>query len=193
MLPAGSIPGVIMQVRGFAKIVGLGILVLASLVPSGPSAARLWKPTPEQLATDYVSLNHIKGTEGRVAISWLSSQVFPSPALKQILEKYVVISIVHTRSSASGVTWDEVQGVQLSDGSGQALKEVPADSRPPTLIGVIASSEAAMRQTTQGQGKIYWGVWEAGSISACQKGKLVVNYDGEAYTFETPLPNCAKP
>ena len=61
------------------------------------------------------------------------------------------------------------------------------------LVGVIATSEAALRQSTQGQGKIYWGIWEAGSISACQKGKLVVNYEGEAYSFDTPLPGCAKP
>ncbi len=61
------------------------------------------------------------------------------------------------------------------------------------LIGLIATSDATMRQSTQGNGRIYWGVWEAGPISACQKGKLVVNYDGEAYSFDTPLPSCGKP
>ena len=181
-----------MRVPVFAPLIGLGLIAAALLAPA--AQARLWKPTPEQLGADYVSLVHIKGTDGRVAINWLASSVIPSPALKQILEKYVVLSIVRTRpATGGGATWDEVQGVQVSDGNGQPLKEVPADSRPPTLVGVIATSEAALRQSTQGQGKIYWGIWEAGAVSACQKGKLVVNYEGEAYSFDTPLPGCAKP
>ncbi len=104
--------------------VGLAVFVLTWLGAAPPVAARLWKPTPDQIATDYVSITHIKGTEGRVTLNWVSSQVVPSPGLKQILDKYVVISIVHTRPGTGGSpTWDEVQGVQVS-GSGQPLKEV---------------------------------------------------------------------
>jgi hypothetical protein len=173
---------------------GLGLITATLLAPAAPAMARLWKPTPEQLAADYVSIVHIKGTDGRVAVNWLAAPVIPSPGLKQILEKYIVISIVRTRPGTGGTAiWDEVQGVQVTDGNGQALKEVPPESRPPTMVGVIATSEAAMRQSTQGAGRIYWGVWEAGSIGACQKGRLVVNYDGEAYSFDTPLPGCPKP
>ena len=180
--------------RARFSAVGLAVLGLALVYGPGPAAARLWKPTPDQVATDYVSITHIKGTEGRVILSWVSAQVIPSPGLKQILEKYVVISIVHTRPGVGGATtWDEVQGVQVTDGSGQPLKEVTKEAMPPMLVGLIATSDASMRQSTQGNGRIYWGVWEAGPIAACQKGKLVVNYDGEAYSFDTPLPGCAKP
>jgi len=158
-----------------------------------PAMARLWKPTPDQLAADYVTINHNKGTEGRVVVSWMASSVIPSPALKPILDKYIVLSIVHTRQAVGGpVTWDEVQGVQVSDGNGQALKEVSADAMPPTLVGVIAASDVTLRQSTLGKGKVYWSVWEAGSVGSCQKGKLVVTYDGEAYSFDTPLPGCPK-
>ena len=167
---------------------------LAFVLLVTPATARLWKPTPDQLAADYVIITHNKGAEGRVVVSWMASSVIPSPALKPILEKYVVLSIIHTRQGVGGpVTWDQVQGVQVSDGSGQALKEVSADAMPPTLVGMIAASDATMRQSTQGNGKVYWGVWESGSIAACQKGKLVVTYDGEAYSFDTPLPGCPKP
>jgi hypothetical protein len=61
---------------------------------------------------------------------------------------------------------------------------------PPLLVGVIASAEAAMRQTSQGRGKIYWGVYEAGPINACQRGKLVVSFEGENYTYDTPILGC---
>jgi hypothetical protein len=158
-----------------------------------PASARLWKPTPEQVTADYVTITHNKGTEGRVILGWMTSMIVPAVALKQMLEKYVVISIMHTRQTPGGpVTWDEVQGVQLSDGEGQLLKQVQPDAIPPMLVGLMAASDASMRQNSLGKGKVFWSIWEAGSVSACQKGKLVVNYDGEAYSFDTPLPGCPK-
>jgi hypothetical protein len=158
-----------------------------------PAGARLWKPTPEQVTADYVTITHNKGAEGRVILGWMTSLVVPSVALKQILDKYVVVSIMHTRQAPGGpVTWDDVQGVQLSDGNGQPLKEVQTDAVPPMLVGLIAASDATMRQNSLGKGKVSWTVWEAGSVAVCQKGRLVVNYDGEAYSFDTPLPGCPK-
>jgi len=158
-----------------------------------PANARLWKPTPEQVTADYVTITHNKGAEGRVILGWMTSQMVPAVALKQILDKYIVISLMHTRQEPGGpVTWDDIQGVQVSDGNGQPLKEVLPDARPPLLVGLIAASDATMRQNSLGKGKVYWGVWETGSVAACQKGRLVVNYDGEAYSFDTPLPGCPK-
>jgi len=169
------------------------VSVLLAVLLATPAAARLWKPTPEQVTADYVTITHNKGTEGRVILGWMTAQMVPALALKQILEKYVVISIMHTRQAPGGpVTWDDILGVQLSDGNGQPLKEVQADAIPPPLVGLIAASDATMRQNSLGKGKVTWSVWEAGSIAACQKGKLVVSYDGEAYSFDTPLPGCPK-
>jgi hypothetical protein len=168
--------------------------LLAAALLATPATARLWKPTPQQLIADYVTINHNKGAEGRVLLGWMASPVVAAPALKPLLDKYVVISIIHTRQATDGqVTWDRVQGVQVSDGDGQPLKEVASDAIPPMLVGLMAASDASMKQGTQGQGKVYWSVWETGSIAACQKGRLVVNYDGEAYSFDTPLPGCTKP
>ena len=171
----------------------LASAVLAILLVT-PATARLWKPTPEQVTSDYTTISHNKGTEGRVVLSWMTSLMAPGPALKQILDKYVVISIMHTRQQLGGpVTWDDIQGVQLSDGNGESLKQVPMDAIPPTLVGLMAASDASVRQNSLGKAKVAWSIWEPGSISACQKGKLVVTYDGEAYSFDTPLPGCPKP
>jgi hypothetical protein len=173
--------------------VPLSALLVTALLAT-PASARLWKPTPEQLTADYVTITHNKGAEGRVILGWMTSLIVPGVALKPILDKYVVISIMRTRQVPGGpVTWDDVQGVQLSDGNGQPLKEVQTDAIPPLLVGLIAASDATMRQNSLGKGKVTWSVWEAGSIAACQKGRLVVNYDGEAYSFDTPLPGCTKP
>jgi hypothetical protein len=163
--------------------------ILLFLTAAMPASARLWKPTPQQQIGDYLSITHNKG-DGNVMIVWMASPLVAGAA-KPIMDKYVIVSIVRTRRSADGVFgWDDVQGVQVSDGAGNALKEVSSDQMPPLLVGVIATAEAAMRQSSQGRGKIYWGVYEAGPISACQRGKLVVSFEGENYTYDTPVPGC---
>lgn len=185
MLKAGNREGAFM--RGF--IFGLALVVAAA-----PAAARLWKPTPAQVAADYATINHNKGTEGRVIVSWMASPLMTVPTMKQLLDRYVVISIAHTRTGLGGtLTWDDIEGVQVTDGSGQALKELIGDAIPPTLVGLTAGIDAGMRQSTQNKGKARWGIYEAGPVNACQPGKLVVTYDGESYSFDTPMPGCVKP
>jgi len=172
----------------------IGAVLLAACVAAGPSQARLWKPTPQQLAVDYLTLVHNRdGTQGRVTVSWVASPAINGAMLQQVLDKYVVISVVHAYTEPDGSTnWDEIAGVQVTDGANRPLKEVAPDAIPPVLAGFTASASASVRQSTQGKGKIHWAVYEAGSITACQPGKLLVTYDGETYSFDTPIPGCEK-
>jgi len=157
---------------------------------AAPASARLWQPTPQQQTADYLNITHNKAGE-TIAISWTASPLVSAPTMKPVLDKYVVLSIAHIHRTPDGTTlWDDVQGVQVRDGAGQALKEVPSDQVSPVLVGVIASAEAITRQASQGKSKVYWSVWEAGAVNACQRGKLVVSYNGENYSFDTPIPGC---
>lgn len=161
-------------------------LMLAAL---SPASARLWKPTPQQQIADYLSITHNKG-DGNVVVVWMASPLV-APAAKPVMDKYVVLSIVRTRRGTDGTAvWDDVQGVQVTDGAGNAMKEVPADQMPPILVGMIATSEATMRQTSQGKSKVFWGIYEAGTVNACQRGKLNIAFEGETYNFDTPVPGC---
>jgi hypothetical protein len=176
--------------EGLMRALVLGLILAAGLTPA---SARLWKPTPTQLALDYLTINHNKGAEGRVVLGWMASPTMSSPTMKPLLDKYVVISIIHTRPAPDGpVTYDDVQGVQVTDGSGQSLKELTGDAIPPALVGITAGASASFRQGTQGRGKMYWGIYEAGGVNACRSGKLLVTYDGETYSYDTPLPGCDK-
>jgi hypothetical protein len=181
------------QAEGVMRAGIMAAALLAACLAAGPSQARLWKPTPVQLAVDYLTLVHNKGSEGRVTVSWVAAPAANGVVFQQLMEKYVLISIVHARTQPDGSTsWDDIQGVQVSDGNGQALKEVPPDEAAPALAGFIASASAALRQGTQGKGKVRWSIYEAGSVSACQRGRLLVTYDGETYSFDTPIPGCDK-
>jgi len=174
--------------RALVSFLAFALLLLAMAVPA---SARLWKPTPQQQIADYLGITHNKPAGDTIVISWWASPLVTAPTMKPILDKYLVLSIAHTRRGPDGVTsWDNVQGVKVSDGAGNGLKEMSPDLIPPTLVGMIATQEATVRQTTQGRGKVYWSVWEAGAVNACQRGKLVVNYDGEDYSYDTPVPGC---
>ena len=167
-----------------ALAVGLIPLILAA-----PASARLWKPTPQQQIADYLSILHNKA-DGNVSVAWMASPLVAATA-KPVMDKYVVIQIIRTRRGPDGAAvWDDVQGVQVSDGAGNVLKEVPTDQMPPILVGMIATTEATVRQNSQGKGKAFWGVYEPGAVSACQRGKLNVSFEGETYSFDTPVPGC---
>jgi hypothetical protein len=171
----------------------LASILAVAVLGAAPASARLWKPSPQQQTIDYLTITHNKTGES-IVIVWMASPLIAAPTMKPVLDKYIVLSIAHTRRAVDGTTtWDDVQGVQISDGAGQALKEVPSDQISPVLVGVIASADATMRQASQGKSKVYWSVWEAGAINACQRGKLVVGYNGENYSFDTPVPGCDKP
>ena len=171
-------------------LAAISAFAVLSLAVTAPASARLWKPTPQQQTIDYLNIAHNKAGEN-IVVAWMASPLVAAPTMKQVLDKYVVLSIAHIRRTPDGTTtWDDVQGVQVSDGAGQALKEVPSDQISPVLVGVIASAEATTRQASQGKSKVYWSVWEAGAVNACQRGKLVVNYAGESYSYDTPVPAC---
>jgi hypothetical protein len=166
---------------------------VAVLALAMPAAARTWKPTPQQNVIDYTVISHNKGPEGRVIVQWMSSAGMSTPTMQQLLEKYVVITVAHSRTLPTGGTsWDDIQGVTVTDAAGTPLKELTEDTYPPSLVGIFASSDAQLRQSTQGKGKNHWGVYEAGSVAACGKGGLRLTYDGETYTWDTPLPGCPK-
>lgn len=168
--------------------VGLAVLAMAA-----PAMARMWKPSPAQIASDYTLINHNKGADGRVTLQWLAPTTMATPVMQQLLDRYVVISIAHLRAlPGGGTSWDDVQGVQVLDAAGKPLTEIPPDAYAPALVGLFATTDAIVRQSTQGRGKTHWGVYEPGTVHACAPGKLQVVYDGETYSWDTPMPGCPK-
>src|SRR4051812_8462302 len=173
----------------FGRIaVGLSVL---SLLISAPASARLWNPTPQQLAQEYSSIAHNKGgTAGRVVIQWIASPAFTGN-VQTLLDRYIVVVMSHSTIAPGGLQqFEDMGGVQVTDAAGQALTEIPRGEAPPVLIGMLAGLEANLSQTTQGKGKSKIMIFQPGTVRACDKGGLAVLYAGEKYTFETPMPGC---
>src|ERR1051325_11154003 len=71
-----------------------------------PATAPLWKPTPQQQVADYLTITHNMASES-VLIAWMASPLVPAPAVKPLLDKYLILSIAHTRKLPDGTTgWD---------------------------------------------------------------------------------------
>lgn len=169
-------------------------IAILALVLAAPSAqARLWKPTPLQIAQDYTVIIHNKSPDGVVVVQWMAPTTITAPIMQEILDKYVVLNVSRTLPTPAGImAWQDVVGVEAHDASGAALKAVPDEALPPSLVGFTAQINAANRQSSQGASKAKLLVFEAGNVNACTKGGLQISYEGELYTFDTPMPGCAK-
>jgi hypothetical protein len=170
----------------------LGVLVLGAMF--SPAASRPWKPTSIQIAGDYAQINHSKTSTEFVNLRWWAPpSVAPGTPLTRVLEKYVLVSIVHFHSSAAGVvSTDDIEALQAVDGSDMPLTLVPRGDLPPTAGEILSTLEGAFRQSIGrlGNGTKFF-VFDAGAVRACEKGKVSIPFNGETYSWETPFPGCS--
>jgi hypothetical protein len=170
----------------------LGMMTLG--ITFSPASSRTWKATPTQIAGDYAQINHAKSSTENVNIRWWAAPTFAPGSIAGILEKYVVISIVHFHvTQGATLSFDDVKTLEANDGSGKPLAPVSRNELPPTFIGFLSTLEAGFRQSLGrlGDGMKFF-VFDAGTIRACENGVLSVPFAGETYTWETPFPGCAK-
>ncbi|MGH6872573.1 MAG: hypothetical protein ACREHE_13815 [Rhizomicrobium sp.] len=174
----------------FAIVAGFALAVVLAF---GPAAARNWKSTPQDLAQDYSQILDNRGKGELVMIWWISSPVMPQyPDAQKVLDRYVIIGVVHANVTPGGtMEFDPDSTVTVKDGAGTTLTELPVNSQPPVVAGMLTTLEGVLRGAlgSMGQG-IHWLVFEGGNTSACTKGELSVQYSGETYTYQTPIPGC---
>jgi hypothetical protein len=177
--------------------IGIIVAALACIGFSSSASSRPWKPSPSQIAGDYASINHNRGNGDVVTIGWWSSpSATPGSQLASLFERYVLISVTHSylnlREPATGLRFDDVGKLEVRDESGSPLTPFDQDVLPPASIGVLATFEAGYRQGLgpRGRGTRFF-LFDAGAVHACEKGGISVPYDGETYTWETPLPGCS--
>lgn len=111
--------------------------------------------------------------------------------MKDTLDKYVVLAAVDMHVNPGGQASFSMNPMQLQDAAGNQLKLVADADMPPVLTGTLASLRAMMAQLLGSMGKgMQVFAYESGSVRACEKGSLSVIYDGETYTYDTPIPGC---
>jgi hypothetical protein len=182
-----------MSIRQRFNILLFGMM--ASSFAFAPASSRTWKATPTQIAGEYALIGDNKSATDHVIIRWWAAPtVEAGTPLAGILEKYVVVSVVHFHNPPFTMSFDDIDTLEARDDSGQPLVLVPRSQLPPMAIGILAGMEAASRE---GLGRLGVGtkffVFDAGTVRACQKGGISIPFEGETYTWETPFPGCAEP
>jgi len=174
---------------------GLVVLsVLACILSvSSPAGARPWKTTPQGVAQDYAQILDMRGQGEIVLVVWMSPPMLGAPPqAQQLMDKYVVIGVVHGRMGPGGsMLFDVIDTLKAKDGNGTTLKLLEGDKLPDDISQFVLAMGGTMKQAigAMGQGMRFF-VFENGGVHACTKGKLAIPYAGEVYTYETPIPGC---
>jgi hypothetical protein len=170
--------------------------VMFSSVAFSSALSRPWKPTPIQLAADYAIITHNKSNTDFVTIRWWAEPtIMPGTPLASLLQKYIMISVVHFHVDLPGgaMSIEDVDTLEARDSSGMPLTAIARDTLPPAAIGTLTTFESTFRQSIGrlGEGTKFF-IFDAGAVRACEKGGISVPLAGETYTWETPFPGCSK-
>lgn len=168
------------------------VFAMALSNASTPAQARTWKPSLEVQTREYLEI--LDERDGNfIMVWWLASPMVPhSPSAAALFDKYVVIMALHAKLSANGsVSYTHIESLDVQDGDRRALAPVGEDKVPPTLTGVLSTMGAVLKQVLGAMGQhVQYFVFESGGINACRHGRLFVNYNGESYSYDTPIPGC---
>jgi hypothetical protein len=167
--------------------------LLCVLYASSPAGARPWKTTPQGLAQDYSQIVDARGQGEIVVVLWFVPEMaLESPAAGALLDKYVIIGVVHARPGPGGsMSFDAIDTLQAKDASGKPLPFLNGDKLPSDVSGLVAAMGGTMKQSlgAMGQGMRIF-VFDNGGVHECSKGGIAIPYAGEVYTYDTPIPGC---
>jgi len=169
------------------------LVMFSCLGTSSPASSRSWKPTKSAIAEDYAQIFDDRNKHEIILIWWLVPPMVPdSPETRRILDKYVVMALVHAEASADGtVSYDAIDSLQVTDSNGKPLKLLRGDGIPPDATKMLADFGKVARQAVGGMGHgMTFFVFEAGAVHACATGGLSAPFAGEDYTYKTPFPGC---
>jgi hypothetical protein len=169
---------------------------LLSIAFTTIAECRPWKPTENMMAQDYATILDQRGKGDLVMLMWLVPESMPEQQLvaRDILSKYIVLGALHAHVDAVGTfSFDQIDSLQVSDTDGRTLVALDDASMPPAITGTLATMQAVMGQAAGPFGRgFHWFVYRGGSLRSCQKGVLTVQFAGETYTYDTPIPGCPK-
>jgi hypothetical protein len=172
------------------------LAMLTLFVAATPANSRIWSRNPASLAQDYAIITDDRGGGDAVLVAWLSAPMMSegsgSSSEREVLDKYVVIGLIHGHTGpGAAITFDPAVAPEVSDASGQALKLIGSDNMPSALVATLTRMQTGFAQNfgALGQGT-HWFVFEGSTVHACGKGGMAVQFAGERYTYDTPIPGC---
>jgi hypothetical protein len=164
---------------------------------ASPIAARQWNPDTRGASLDYTQIVHTKPNGEIVLVWWAVPETFPGDAnskvLTDVLSRYVIIGVAHGHNGAGGVSLDPVADLGIADQSSRQFSPLAANGAPAEVTQALATLQALARQSLGPLGTgVRWFAFDGSMIHSCTAGKISVPFAGETYTYDTPIPGCAK-
>jgi hypothetical protein len=179
----------------FKRAKWLFISFMVLLLTTAALQSRPWpRNTPN--AADYLVINDNRGGGDFVLVFWLASPLIPpsatSQAARDMLDKYVVVGVVHAHTTKEATfTFDRASAPQVTGSKSEPLQLLDLAAMSPALVGSLATVKAAFSQSLGQFGKgVEWYVFATGSVSPCSNGSMAVQFENEKYTYNTPVPGC---
>jgi hypothetical protein len=177
-----------------SRVIGIVAGMVVLMLAVSPAAARPWKPTPQALAIDYAQIINQRSPRDLVMVIWLVPQMLgvASEEARELLDKYALIGIAHGHMLIGGtMSYDAIRELNATDDKGNTLAVLTGDNIPPMAQGALTTVQGVFKKMIGPMGEgIQWFVFEAGAVHSCEQGGLSIAYDGETYTYETPIPGC---
>ncbi len=177
-------------------LVCLGLAGAASATV--PAQARQWNPDAHAASLDYTQIVHAKPNGEVVFLWWVVPETFQndpnSQVIRDVLQRYVMVGIAHGHAGAGGsMSFDTIADLRVTDATGRSLSPLPANATPAEVAQATSTLQMLARQSLGplGQG-VRWFVFDGSTIHDCAPGKMSVPFAGETYTYDTPIPGCAK-
>jgi hypothetical protein len=177
-----------------------GMMVLAAVLAAGSLSpavqARDWKPKAATLAQNYAEIVDGSKKGELTVLFWFPAPMFEGkPKVQDMVNRYVIIGAVHAKLNADDLLMPvHIDSLQALDGNGKALNAIAQDKLPPNVVTFLAAFGSVMSQSlgVVGKGMQYF-VFNAGDVNACKKGGMSIPFNGEVYTYNTPIPGCPVP
>jgi hypothetical protein len=178
------------------KWITMILLVLTFCVPS-TGEARKWRVKPHDLASDYSQIIDQRPDNEVVVVYWfapetLNANMPNADALKAMLREHMIVGIAHGSAAQAGrIDFRAPEAPVLEDSDRKQRQTVAKENWPPL---VTAFSAVIQKLLTQSLGQLgegfHWFVFEAKGIDSCGKGRFWIQYAGERYNYDTPIPGC---
>jgi hypothetical protein len=180
-------------------IATLAVASAIVLCMESPTAiSRQWRPTQQNLAQDYATIQDVRPDGEIVFLIWLA---FPmtgpdAPAdFIEMLHRYTIIFAVHGRmaTDSSGIAFEHIESLASKNRDGKALTPTLKEDIPARYSSFLSNAEASMKATLGAFGdSAQLFVFDGRDVDACASGGLSVFLANETYTWETPFPGCSQ-
>jgi hypothetical protein len=172
------------------------LLACAVLTASGlPAWARIWNPTAKSLAQDYGMIQDNRSDKQIVMLFWIPPQMADSKDMQDVLTANLLLGVMDGTMTPDGkMSFSSTDALLAKDAQGNTIRILKDNEVPPAVAGGVQAMESFFRQALGPMGAGFrWFVLDGSNVHSCKAGSgFSVQFAGETYTYDTPIPGCPK-